>query len=44
MTAIDDGTIPNAWGSFNIDDEGTPARRNVLIENSGRCPGQGAFP
>ena len=33
MTAIDDGTIPNAWGSINIDDEGTPARRNVLIEN-----------
>ena len=33
VTAIDDGTIPNAWGSINIDDEGTPARRNVLIEN-----------
>ena len=33
MTAIDDGTIPNAWGSFNIDDEGTPAQRKVLIEN-----------
>lgn len=33
VTAIDDGTIPNAWGSVNIDDEGTPARRNVLIEN-----------
>ena len=32
VTAIDDGTIPNAWGSFNIDDEGTPAQKNVLIE------------
>ena len=32
VTAIDDGTIPNAWGSINIDDEGTPARKNVLIE------------
>ena len=33
VTAIDDGTIPNAWGSINVDDEGTPSRRNVLIEN-----------
>jgi TldD protein len=33
VTAIDDGTMPGAWGSINIDDEGTPARRNVLIEN-----------
>ncbi len=33
VTAIDDGTIPNSWGSMNIDDEGTPAQRNVLIEN-----------
>ncbi len=33
VTAIDDGTIPNAWGSINIDDEGTPSRKNVLIEN-----------
>ncbi|SHJ89074.1 TldD/PmbA family protein [Paramaledivibacter caminithermalis] len=33
VTAIDDGTIPNAWGSQNIDDEGTPMRKNVLIEN-----------
>lgn len=33
VTAIDDGTIPNEWGSFNIDDEGTPSHRNVLIEN-----------
>ena len=33
VTAIDDGTIPGAWGSINIDDEGTPATKNVLIEN-----------
>lgn len=33
VTAIDDGTIANAWGSINIDDEGTPAKKNVLIEN-----------
>jgi TldD protein len=33
VTAIDDGTIPNEWGSFNMDDEGTPSHRNVLIEN-----------
>lgn len=32
VTAIDDGSIPNAWGSQNIDDEGTPTRRNVLID------------
>ncbi len=33
VTAIDDGTIPNAWGSASFDDEGTPTRRNILIEN-----------
>ena len=33
VTAIDDGTIPGAWGSVNIDDEGTPTQRNVLIEH-----------
>ena len=33
VTAIDDGTIPNAWGSCNIDDEGKPMVRRVLIEN-----------
>lgn len=33
VTAIDDGTIPNGWGTSNIDDEGTPTQRNVLIEN-----------
>ncbi len=33
VTALDDGTIPNAWGSLNVDDEGTPTQRKVLIEN-----------
>ena len=33
VTAIDDGTIPNAWGSLNVDDEGTKTQKNVLIEN-----------
>ena len=33
VTAIDNGTIKNAWGSYNIDDEGNDAQRTVLIEN-----------
>lgn len=33
VTYIDDGTIPNAWGSQNYDDEGALCRKNVLIEN-----------
>ena len=33
VSAVDDGTIPNAWGSQNIDDEGMPMTRNLLIEN-----------
>lgn len=33
VTAVDDGTIPGAWGSINIDDEGTPAGKLTLIEN-----------
>lgn len=33
VTAIDDGTIPFSWGSSNIDDEGTPTTKLVLIEN-----------
>lgn len=33
VTAIDDGTLVNEWGSLNIDDEGMPATRLVLIEN-----------
>ncbi|HPV69863.1 MAG: TldD/PmbA family protein [Bacilli bacterium] len=33
VTAIDDGTIPNGWGSNNIDDEGNPTQHNVLIKD-----------
>ena len=33
VTAIDDGTITNAWGQIHVDDEGTPAQRTVLVEN-----------
>lgn len=33
VTIVDDGTIANEWGTFAIDDEGTPAQRNVLIED-----------
>ena len=32
-TVIDDGTIPSRRGSINVDDEGTPTHRTVLIEN-----------
>lgn len=32
VTAVDDGTIENAWGSLNIDDEGTRTQKNILIE------------
>jgi TldD protein len=33
ITMIDDPTLPCLYGSYHFDDEGTPARRNVLIEN-----------
>ncbi len=33
VTAIDDGTIPNGWGSLNIDDEGVPVQKTTLIQN-----------
>lgn len=33
FTMIDDGTLANYRGTINHDDEGTPAQRNVLIEN-----------
>ena len=33
VTVVDDGTMPNRRGSLNVDDEGTPTGRTVLIEN-----------
>lgn len=33
VTAIDDGTLKNEWGSLNIDDEGNETTRNVLIKD-----------
>jgi TldD protein len=33
VTLVDDGTMGGEWGCFAIDDEGTPAQRNVLIED-----------
>lgn len=33
VTAVDDGTLPNEWGSLRVDDEGMPTNRLVLIEN-----------
>ncbi len=32
VTLYDDGTIPGARGSFNVDDEGTLAQKTLLIE------------
>jgi TldD protein len=31
-TVVDDGTIPDRRGSLNVDDEGTPTQKNILIE------------
>ncbi len=33
VTVVDDGTIPDRRGSLNVDDEGTPTQRTVLIED-----------
>lgn len=33
VTALDDGTIENEWGSLHVDDEGNPTTKLVLIEN-----------
>ena len=33
VTVVDDGTLPDSRGSINVDDEGNPATRNVLIED-----------
>lgn len=32
VTIVDDATQAGSWGSFGIDDEGTPARRTVLFD------------
>jgi TldD protein len=33
VTVVDDGTIPDRRGSLNVDDEGNPTQRTVLIED-----------
>ena len=33
VSAVDDGLLPNAWGSINIDDEGLPTQRTQLIKD-----------
>ncbi len=33
VTLIDDATMPGSYGSYAFDDEGNPARRNVLIDH-----------
>ncbi len=33
VTVVDDGTLPARRGSLNVDDEGTPTQRTVLIED-----------
>jgi len=36
-TIVDDGTLSEQRGSLNIDDEGEPTQRTVLIENGRLC-------
>ena len=38
VSAWDDGTIDNAWGSDNVDSEGVPTKKNELIRD-GICVG-----
>ncbi|WP_041795741.1 metalloprotease TldD [Pararhodospirillum photometricum] len=33
VTIVDDGTVPGRRGSLNVDDEGTPTARTVIIED-----------
>lgn len=32
VTIVDDGTVPELLGALNVDDEGTPGQRTVLVE------------
>jgi len=38
VSLADDGTVPGARGSINVDDEGMPAQKNILIQD-GICTG-----
>ena len=33
VSAVDDSTIPSQWGSIDIDDEGNPGTKRLLIKN-----------
>ena len=33
VSAVDDSTMPQAWGSIDIDDEGNPGTKRLLIKN-----------
>jgi TldD protein len=32
VTGVEDATLPNAWGSYGVDDEGVPSTRTVLFD------------
>jgi TldD protein len=32
VTIVDDGSVEGEWGSFGVDDEGTPSQRTILFE------------
>jgi TldD protein len=38
VSLADDGTVPGARGSINVDDEGMPGQKNILIQD-GACTG-----
>ncbi len=38
VSLADDGTVPGKRGTINIDDEGTPGQKTILISN-GKCTG-----